>query len=314
MINLDDDYRLSIDGAVRNPLTLSYKELREMPSETRTATLECAGNGRVFLVPQVRGAQWELGAVGNAEWTGVPLRALLERAGLEDDACEVVLEGADRGTPTEEPTPPGAISYARSVPREKAVQPEVLIAYQMNGSDLSRQHGYPARAIVPGHYGMASVKWLTCIQAVREPFQGYWQTSDYGYWDFLDGKPVRRALAEMKLKSAIARPRVYETLRPNQTYTVFGAAWAGETEVTEIAVSTDRGQTWAEAHLREHRCTSLSEFSMILAWFLDLSRSLPATKQSSGRTFRPVAPCRRLETSLGLAGSRSVLPPACQER
>src|SRR5258707_7108297 len=242
------NYNLRIDGAVRSPLELSYKELREMRSETRIATLECAGNGRVFLVPTARGAQWELGAVGNAEWTGVALRALLERAGLEDDACEIVLEGADRGTPTEEPIPPGPISYARSVPREKAVQPEVLITYQMNGRDLPRDHGYPVRAIVRGHYGMASVKWLTRIQAVREPFQGYWQTSDYGYWDSLDGKPVRRALGEMKLKSAIARPRVYETLLPNRSYTVFGAAWAGETEVTEIAVSTDGGQTWAEAH------------------------------------------------------------------
>src|SRR5712692_3518635 len=100
-------YRLRIDGAVRNPLSLSYQQLRDMPSETRVATLECAGNSRVFLVPQVAGAQWELGAVGNAEWTGVPLRALLERAGLEADACEIVLEGADRGTPTEEPIPPG---------------------------------------------------------------------------------------------------------------------------------------------------------------------------------------------------------------
>ena len=242
------NYQLRIDGAVRSPLELSYKELREMPSETRIATLECAGNGRVFLVPQVRGAQWELGAVGNAEWTGVPLRALLERAGLEDDACDVVLEGADRGIPTEEPVPPGPISYARSVPREKAVQPEVLIAYQMNGRDLSCDHGFPVRAIVPGHYGMASVKWLTRIQAMREPFQGYWQTSDYGYWDFTDGKPVRRALAEMKLKSAIARPSVYETLSPNRMYTVFGAAWAGESDATEIAVSTDGGQTWAKAH------------------------------------------------------------------
>jgi DMSO/TMAO reductase YedYZ molybdopterin-dependent catalytic subunit len=242
------DYRLTIDGAVSKPLALSYRELREMPSETRIATLECAGNGRVFLVPQVRGAQWELGAAGNAEWTGVPLRALLEQAVLEDDAREVVLEGADRGTPTEEPKPPSPISYARSIPREKAVQPEVLIAYQMNGRDLSRDHGYPVRAIVPGHYGMASVKWLTRIQTVREPFQGYWQTSDYGYWDVLDGKPIRRPLAEMKLKSAIARPRVYETVLANREYTVFGAAWAGETDVTEIAVSCDGGQTWAEAH------------------------------------------------------------------
>jgi DMSO/TMAO reductase YedYZ molybdopterin-dependent catalytic subunit len=240
-------YRLRIDGAVRNPLSLSYQQLREMPSETRVATLECAGNGRVFLVPQVPGAQWELGAVGNAEWTGVPLRALLERAGLEEDACEIVLEGADRGTPTEPPIPPGPISYSRGVLREKALRQEVLIAYQMNGRDLPLDHGYPVRAIVPGHYGMASVKWLTNIHAVREPFRGYWQTSDYGYWDYVDGQPVRRALAEMNLKSEIARPRVYETLAPNQVYTVFGAAWAGETEVTEVAVSTDGGKTWAEA-------------------------------------------------------------------
>src|ERR1700726_4737137 len=112
-------YRLRIDGAVRNPFSLSYQELRDMPSETRIAILECAGNGRVFLVPQVEGAQWELGAVGNAEWTGVPLAAQLERAGMEEDALEIVLEGADQGRPTEAPVPPGSISYARSLPRDK---------------------------------------------------------------------------------------------------------------------------------------------------------------------------------------------------
>lgn len=240
-------YRLRIDGAVRHPFTLSYEELRNMRSETRVATLECAGNGRVFLVPQVQGAQWELGAVSTAEWTGVPLQALLERAELAEDACEIVLEGADRGIPKEEPLPPDPISYVWSVPRAKAMQPEVLIAYKMNGRDLPRDHGFPVRAIVAGHYGMASVKWLTRIQAVREPFHGYWQTSDYAYWASMNGKPVRRALGEMKLKSEIARPRVYETLPPNRIYTICGAAWAGETEVTGIAVSTDGGQTWAEA-------------------------------------------------------------------
>src|SRR6266481_5290839 len=240
-------YQLRIDGAVRRPFALSYEELRSMPCETRVATLECAGNSRVFLVPQVQGAQWELGAVSNAEWTGVPLRALLECAELEEDACEIVLEGADRGTPKEEPVPPDPISYAWSLPRAKAIQPEVLIAYQMNGRDLSPDHGFPVRAIVPGHYGMASVKWLTGIRAVRKPFHGYWQTSDYAYWASMDGKPVRRPLGEMQLKSEIARPRVYETLAPNRVYTVFGAAWAGETDVTEVAVSTDGGRTWAQA-------------------------------------------------------------------
>src|SRR5947208_16127919 len=178
-------YQLRIDGAVRNPFSLSYKQLRDMPSETRVATLECAGNSRVFLIPQVAGAQWELGAVGNAEWTGVPLGALLERAGLEEDACEIVLEGADRGTPKEEPVPPDPISYARSLPRDKAIQREVLIAYQMNGRDLPLNHGYPVRAVVAGHYGMAFVKWLTHIQAGRETFRRYWQNSDYRYWYYV---------------------------------------------------------------------------------------------------------------------------------
>src|SRR6202043_1154426 len=240
-------YRLSISGAVRNELGLSYADMRAMPSRTCVATLECAGNSRVFMVPPVPGAQWELGAVGNAEWTGVPLSVLLERAGLMDEVCELVLEGADRGVPKEEPKPPGPISYARSIPRARAMEPNVLIAYQMNGQDLTPDHGFPLRAIVPGHYGMASVKWLTGIRAVHEPFHGYWQTSDYAYWAAMDGKPVRRALGEMQLKSEIARPRVYETLVPNRIYTVSGAAWAGETEVTEIAVSTDGGRTWAEA-------------------------------------------------------------------
>jgi DMSO/TMAO reductase YedYZ molybdopterin-dependent catalytic subunit len=240
-------YQLRIDGAVKHPLVLSYDELRSMPAQTRVATLECAGNSRVFLVPQVQGAQWELGAVSNAEWTGVPLRALLERAGLADDACEIVLEGADSGTASGEHVPPGPISYVWSVPRAKAVRPEVLIAYQMNGRDLPQDHGFPVRAIVPGHYGMASVKWLTRIEAVREPFRGYWQTSDYAYWASMNGKPVRRALGEMQVKSEIARPRIYETLPPDRIYTVFGAAWAGETDAIEIAVSTDGGQTWSDA-------------------------------------------------------------------
>jgi DMSO/TMAO reductase YedYZ molybdopterin-dependent catalytic subunit len=124
-------YRLQIDGAVRNPLSLTYQQLRDAPAESRTAILECAGNSRVFLVPSVQGAQWELGAVGNAEWTGVPLSVLLERAGLEDDACEIVLEGPDRAIPKEGVVPPGRICYARSLTRAKALQPDVLIAYQM---------------------------------------------------------------------------------------------------------------------------------------------------------------------------------------
>jgi DMSO/TMAO reductase YedYZ molybdopterin-dependent catalytic subunit len=242
-------YELRIDGAVRSPAVLSYEQLREMPSETRVATLECAGNGRVFLVPQRAGAQWGLGGVGNAAWTGVPLATLLERVRLEDEACELVFEGADRGTPTEPPVPPRTISFARSLPRDEALQREVLIAYQMNGRDLSPEHGYPVRAVVPGHYGVASVKWLIRVHAVRVPFPGYWQTSDYAYWDDTGGHPVRRALGAIQLKSQIARPRVHEAIAPNQRYPVSGTAWAGTTDVAGIAVSTDGGRTWADAEL-----------------------------------------------------------------
>jgi DMSO/TMAO reductase YedYZ molybdopterin-dependent catalytic subunit len=239
-------YRLSVEGAVRSELSLSYADIRAMPSRTCIATLECAGNSRVFLVPPVPGAQWELGAVGNAEWTGVPLSVLLESAGLADDVCEIVLEGADRGIPKEEPKPPGPISYVRSISRTRAMESDVLIAYQMNGQYLTPDHGYPLRVIVPGHYGMASVKWLTNIVATTQPFQGYWQTSDYGYWDDSAGVPIRRPLAEMKLKSQIARPRVYERLEPNRPYTIFGAAWAGSTDVTEIWISLDGGASWTQ--------------------------------------------------------------------
>lgn len=238
-------YELKVDGAVSTPISFSYEELRAMPSETQIATLECAGNSRIFLVPQAEGAQWQLGAVGNAAWTGVPLRYLLERAGLRHDACEIVFAGADRGTPKEKPIPPEPISYARSLSRAKSLSPEVLLAYQMNGEDLPQDHGFPVRLIVPGHYGMASVKWLTGIHAVRDKFQGYWQTSDYAYWDRVDGRPVRLPLSEMRIKSQIARPSLYETIAGGQPYTVLGACWCGDSDVNEVEVSTDGGASWS---------------------------------------------------------------------
>ena len=177
-----------------------------MPSVTRPATLECAGNGRIFLIPQVKGAQWQLVAVSTAEGTGVLLSVLLERAGLDPNACEVLLEAADRGTPNEEPIPPGATSYARSIAIGKAK--DSLIAYKMNGDELPLDHGFPLRAVVSGHYGMASVKWLTHIRVVTEPSKDCWQTSDYGYWAYDENdNPMRLALGQMAVKSAIARPR-----------------------------------------------------------------------------------------------------------
>ncbi len=240
-----EGFELSIGGAVKQPFTVSYKDLLAMPAVTRPATLECAGNGRIFLVPQVKGAQWQLGAVSTAQWTGVPLSVLLQRAGLSADAREVIFEAADTGTPKEEPVPPGETRYARSISIEKAG--DALIAYAMNGEDIPVDHGFPVRAIVPGHYGMASVKWLTHIRVVDQPFQGYFQTSDYAYWDDQDGNPVRRALGAMSIKSAIARPRTREFIAAGELYQVFGASWGGARGgegVTATELSTDDGKTW----------------------------------------------------------------------
>jgi DMSO/TMAO reductase YedYZ molybdopterin-dependent catalytic subunit len=241
------DYFLKVQGSVQNPFTMTLDQLKQLPSESRIATLECAGNGRVFLSPAEEGAQWQLGAVGTAAWTGVPLVTLLDRAKLAPSAIELVFEGAGAGKPKEKPVPPGEISYARSLPIAKAQN--ILLAYKMNGEDIPRDHGYPVRAIVSGCYGMASVKWLTAIRAVDKPFQGYWQTSDYGYWDYEDGLPSRRPLLEMKVKSSIARPRVREIVPAGRSYTVFGAAWTGENEIVKVEVSTDDGKTWSQAEI-----------------------------------------------------------------
>lgn len=238
-------HELTISGEVQNPFSITFEELRGMPAETRLATMECAGNSRVFLPPPVDGVQWQLGAIGTAGWTGVPLSALLDRAGLNDRACDVVFEGADHGKPKEKPAPPCEIRYARSIPVGKAT--DVLIAYAMNREDLSPEHGYPLRALVPGHYGMASVKWLTAIRVTAKPFQGYFQTTDYAYWDE-DGisGPERVPLGEMSLKSQIARPRIDESIAAGSQYRVFGAAWSSDT-VQSVELSDDDGQTWREA-------------------------------------------------------------------
>src|SRR4051812_44501796 len=165
-------WRLKVEGAVRSPLDLTYDELRKMPSETKPVTLECAGNGRVFLTPKVDGAQWQLGAIGNAEWTGVPLAAVLERAGLDPKAIDVVFEGADSGDVAKPSRPAKPFHFARSVPIPLARDGGILLAYKMNGQPLPEAHGFPLRAIVPGWYGMASVKWLTRIVVTDQPFQG----------------------------------------------------------------------------------------------------------------------------------------------
>jgi DMSO/TMAO reductase YedYZ molybdopterin-dependent catalytic subunit len=242
-------WHLEVAGAVERPLKLTLEEIRNLPSTTRAMTLECAGNGREFLNPKTKGVQWALGAVSTAEWTGTPLAAVLDRAGLKSGAVEVVLEGSDHGEPGNEPKPPGPVAFARSLPLAKARKSEVMLAWAMNGKELPPAHGFPLRAVVGGWYGVASVKWLTRVVVVEKPFQGYWQTVDYASWVKVAGAPTLEAITEMQPKASIARPSAGEVLAAGKDVRIRGAAWAGEQEVALVEVSTDAGRTWDKASL-----------------------------------------------------------------
>jgi DMSO/TMAO reductase YedYZ molybdopterin-dependent catalytic subunit len=243
-------WRLKVEGAVEQLLELSYEDLRGMRSRTVTALLECSGNSRVFLSPSEAGVQWELGGVSNAEWTGVPLSAVLERARLKSSSVEVVLEGADNGQ-YREPAPktPGVISYARSLPLSKAMKPEVLLAYRMNGRELPPAHGFPVRAVVPGWYGMASVKWLARIIVSEGLFKGYFQTFAYSIWDRRHGLPTLVPVTQLQVKAEMARPASREVVPADSHYRVHGAAWAGEANVAKVEFSDDGGKSWAATKL-----------------------------------------------------------------
>ena len=243
-----DAWWLHVEGEVEKPFAVNYEEFVELKSVTAPVTLECAGNNRNFLEPKVKGVQWGLGAVGTAEWTGVPLSVLLDRAVVRSNAREVILEGADHGILDDPKSPPSELKFARSVPLEKARQ-DVFIAYKMNGNDLPPEHGFPVRAIVPGWYAVASIKWLQRIIVTDQPFAGYYQTLDYAYWKRRGDTAELSPVAELQVKAEIAKPNQGETVPPNSSVRVHGAAWASDHEIARVEVSADGGSTWKDAKL-----------------------------------------------------------------
>lgn len=245
-----DGWKLKIEGAVKTAIEISYQELRDMPAYTVPALLECSGNGRVYLEPPQTSIRWELGAVSTAEWTGVRLADILERVGVKAEAVDVLLEGADQGEfKKPEPETPGKIHYSRSLPLTKARQPEVILAYKMNGEDLPANHGFPVRAIVPGWYGMASVKWLNRIAVLNAPFHGFFQTFAYSIWQRESGAPTLVPVTAIQVKSQIARPMKGEVVAAGKPYRIYGAAWAGDENVVKVELSVDGGTRWEPARL-----------------------------------------------------------------
>lgn len=228
---------LIVDGAVEVPLALTVAGLRAMTSKTLAVTLECAGNGRAFLEPSAPGEQWRLGAVSTAEWTGVALRDVLATASPRASAVEVLFIGADSGSPA------GLgreIAYERSLPLADAMHDDVLLAYAMNAEPLPPEHGAPLRLVVPGWYGMASVKWLARISLIEHAFAGFYQTDRY----VIDGKPLRNIAPRAVISEPADGARV-----PRKPVVVRGLAWSGHAPIQSVEVSSDGGFSWHPAEI-----------------------------------------------------------------
>ncbi len=235
------EWRLRLAGAVRTPAIVTLADLVTMPQRSAVVVLECAGHRRAELMPATPGLQWGPGAVSEATWTGVPLRDLLQRAGVEAQAAEVVLLGADRG-PFE-----GSATrhrYGRALPLRKALDPDTLLAFEMNGRPIRPEHGGPVRAIVPGWYATDSVKWLERVHVSADEFDGPFQAIDYRFAPLDDPGPGSR-MERMPVHSLVTDPADAAALLPGAAR-VRGIAWSGGGVVTRVDVRVDDGP-WAKA-------------------------------------------------------------------
>ena len=234
-------WRLSVGGLVDRPLSLSLRDLTNMPSQANVVTLECAGNGRTQLDPRVDGEQWNFGAVSTAEWTGVPLVEVLDRAGIRHGAQEVLFRGVDSGTVEGLRE---TIHFERSLRIDDARGSDVLLAYAMNGEPLPVQHGYPLRVIVPGWYAVASVKWLDSIEIIGQPFQGHYQTDTYFFEWQRDGHVTREPVTLQRVRSLIDRARRQTSKSSAVELAIRGVAWSGAAPIARVDVSVE---WWAVA-------------------------------------------------------------------
>ncbi|HEV7665850.1 MAG TPA: sulfite oxidase [Chloroflexota bacterium] len=229
-----DTWRLSVGGQVRTPLTISLDDLKALPTATREVWLECAGNSRKRWTPPGEGNQWDDQAISDARFSGVSLSTVLDQAGVDPSAIEVVTTGAD------------ADSFQRALPIDVARRQGVMLVWEMNGEPIPPPNGGPVRLIVPGWAGIASVKWPIRMELVDTPFQGYWNAERY---IMVDGEGrIQGPVREMPVKSIIAWPTYGESI-PAGAKTAFGFAWSGYAEIARVDVSTDGQHTWSSARL-----------------------------------------------------------------
>lgn len=238
-------YWLPINGWVKTPMVFSLQHFMVMPSKRLNVLLECAGDKRSFFEPKVFGEQWEKGAISQGYWKGVSLKTLLQYTGVLKGAAEVVVEGYDFG---EREDTNQIVHYARSLPIEKALHEDTIIAYEYNGRPIPFKHGFPLRLIVPEWYGMASVKWIKQITVIAEPFEGPFQSIDYVYYPHPISDNGASPVTIMNVNSTIQQPLNMEILHEG-THIIKGIAWTGEGTIQKVEVSLDDGVTWEKAHI-----------------------------------------------------------------
>ncbi len=243
-----DEWSLSVTGSVDNSLEISYDYLVEMPSIEVTALMECAGNSRSIVHPRVPGVQWGHGAIGTACWKGVPVYKVLEKAKLRQSASEVVFSGYDGDKVS---ISQDTSRYAISVPLAKLLDPTTILAYSMNGNVIPKNHGYPVRLIVPGWYGMTSVKWVTGMKVIDSPNSGVYEREYSLYLGFNgDSVNVAQRVTELKVKSLISNPASGSVIGLTRQE-VNGLSWSGAGCVTKVEVSFDNNRTWHQAEVEE---------------------------------------------------------------
>jgi len=243
-------WRLTVSGEVERSLTFTHAELTKMEQHTVINTLECAGNGRAFAVPHVPGVQWQKGAIGTARFSGPRLREVLQRVGVKPTGKHVMFRGLDEV--------PGKVPpFIRSIPMEKASDGDTLVALRMNDSPLTKHHGSPARALVPGWIGAASCKWLSEIKVLDKEFEGNFMSPGYRMPNMAvkPGEAVRvedtHPATALNVKSMITSPRAGASVKSRMV--IRGVAWAGEADIAKVEISTDAGRTWQSAQLAKEQ-------------------------------------------------------------
>ena len=245
-------FKLNVDGQVEKPLVLSLDDLRKMPVVEIAAVNQCSGNSRSVFKPRVAGVQWGNGAMGNARWKGARLKDVLERAGVKAGAVEVQFDGLDTGVVKETP------DYVKSLPLERALHPDTILAYEMNGADLPMLNGFPLRLVVPGWYATYWIKWITEIKVTdaSQILANFWMKPAYRIPTSPDASEEPANLSKdtipinrMNVRSFIISPEAQADVKLNTPVEIRGIAFDGGTGIKSVDVSLDGGKSWVAATL-----------------------------------------------------------------